>query len=161
MLRNAVGLRHALGLLVESSGQQGAPLRVAVHKKTMNSVLEFFSNRSGEIVTAVTDAPAAKEANGRDRSEPFYLFGADDNAPTPEQILDPPPCAYALSTEQVATLEPQITLLELQTETDGSDVLVSMDQPMMTVIPFLVDPGARGPRVTGVSRLSVVECGAP
>ena len=161
MLRNAVGLRHALGLLVESSGQQGAPLRVAVHKKTMNSVLEFFSNRSGEIVTAVTDAPAAKEANGRDRSEPFYLFGADDNAPTPEQILDPPPCAYALSTEQVATLEPQITLLELQTETDGSDVLVSMDQPMMTVIPFLVDPGARGPRVTGVSRLSAVECGAP
>ena len=59
------------------------------------------------------------------------------------------------------TLEPQITLLELQTETDGSDVLVSMDQPMMTVIPFLVDPGARGPRVTGVSRLSAVECGAP
>ena len=161
ILRNASGLRHALGLLVESSGQQGAPLRVAVHKKTMNSVLEFFSNRSGEIVTAVTDAPAAKEANGRDRSEPFYLFGADDNAPTPEQILDPPPCAYALSTEQMATLEPQITLLELQTETDGSDVLVSMDQPMMTVIPFLVDPGARGPRVTGVSRLSAVECGAP
>ena len=161
MLRNAVGLRHALGLLVESSGQQGAPLRVAVHKKTMNSVLEFFSNRSGEIVTAVTDAPAAKEANGRDRSEPFYLFGADDNAPTPEQILDPPPCAYALSTEQVTALEPQIALLELQTETDGSDVLVSMDQPMMTVIPFLVDPGARGPRVTGVSRLSAVECGAP
>ena len=127
----------------------------------MNSVLEFFWNRSGEIVTAVTDAPGAKEATGRDRSEPFYLFGADDNAPTPDQILDPPPCAYALSTEQVTTLQPQITLLELQTETDGSDVLVRMDQPMMTVIPFLVDPGARGPRVTGVSRLSAVECGAP
>jgi hypothetical protein len=161
MLRNAAGLRHAVGLLVESSGQLGAPLRAAAHQETMNSVLKFFWNRSSEIVTAVTAAPGAKEASGRDRSEPFYLFGADDNAPTPDQILDPSPCAYALSTEQVTTLESQIRLLELQTETDGSGVLVRMDQPMMTVVPFLVDAGAREPRVTGVARVSAVECGAP
>ena len=161
MLRNAAGLRHAVGLLVESSSQLGAPLRAAAHQETMNSVLKFFWNRSSEIVTAVTAAPGAKEASGRDRSEPFYLFGADDNAPTPDQILDPSPCAYALSTEQVTTLESQIRLLELQTETDGSGVLVRMDQPMMTVVPFLVDAGAREPRVTGVARVSAVECGAP
>ncbi|MDE0899447.1 MAG: M14 family zinc carboxypeptidase [Longimicrobiales bacterium] len=161
MLRNTVGLRHALGLLVESSSQLGAPLRAAAHQETMNSVLKFFWNRSSEIVTAVTAAPGAKEATGRERSEPFYLFGADDNAPTPDQILDPPPCAYALSTEQVTTLQSQITLLELQTETDGSGVLVRMDQPMMTVVPFLVDAGAREPRVTGVARVPAVECGAP
>ncbi|HBV05497.1 MAG TPA: carboxypeptidase, partial [Gemmatimonadetes bacterium] len=79
ILRNAVGLRHALGLLIESSGQQGAKRRAAVQQETMNEVLEFFGNRSGEIVTAVTAAPEAKGAIGRDRSEPFYLFGADDN----------------------------------------------------------------------------------
>lgn len=161
ILRNAVGLRHALGLLVESSGQQGAQRRAAVHQETMNEVLEFFGNRSGEIVTAVTAAPEAKEAIGRDRSQPFYLFGADDNAPTPDQVLNPPPCAYALSAEQVTTLQPQITLLELQTETDGSDVLLRMGQPMMTVVPLLVDAAARGPRVAGVPRVSEAECGSP
>ena len=161
ILRNAVGLRHALGLLVESSGQQGAQRRAAVHQETMNEVLEFFGNRSGEIVTAVTAAPGAKEAIGRERSEPFYLFGADDNAPTPDQALNPPPCAYELSTEQVTTLQPQLTLLGLQTEQDGSNVLLHMDQPMMTVVPLLVDADARRPIVAGVPRVSEVECGSP
>ncbi len=161
ILRNAVGLRHALGLLVESSGQQGAQRRAAVHQETMNEVLEFFGNRSGEIVTAVTAAPGAKEAIGRERSEPFYLFGADDNAPTPHQTLNPPPCAYELSTEQVTTLQPQLTLLGLQTEQDGSNVLLHMDQPMMTVAPLLVDADARRPIVAGVPRVSEAECGSP
>ena len=161
ILRNAVGLRHALGLLVESSGQQDPLRRVAVHQETMNSVLDFFADRSGEIVAAVTDAPGAKEAAGRDRTAPFYLFGADDNAPTPDQLLDPPPCAYMLSAEQVTALQPQISLFELRTEPDGSDVLLPMDQPMMTVIPLLADGRARGPQVSGVARVSAIECGVP
>ena len=66
-----------------------------------------------------------------------------------------------LSAEQVTALQPQISLFELRTEPDGSDVLLPMDQPMMTVIPLLADGRARGPQVSGVARVSAIECGVP
>jgi hypothetical protein len=112
-------------------------------------------------VAAVTAAPEAKAAAGQDRSEPFYLFGADNEAPTPDQILDPPPCAYVLSAGQAATLQPQITLMPLRTEpAAGSDVLLPMDQPMMTVVPLLVDGRARSPTVAAMPLVSDMECPA-
>ena len=159
ILRNTVGLRHSLGLLVESAGGRPAVERVAVHLEVFRSVLRFLEDRSSEILAAVTAAPGAKAAAGRDRSEPFYLFGADNDPPAPDQILDPPPCAYLLTAEQEAVLQPQITLFPLQIEsTAGADVLLPMDQPLMTVIPLLADSRARKERVEAVALVSQAEC---
>lgn len=158
ILRNLVGLRHGLGLLVESAGGQPAVERVAVHEAVMRSTLDFLGERSSEIAAAVSAAPGAKAAVGRERSEPFYLFGADNAPPTPDQILDPPPCAYVLSAAQAEMLEPQIALLPLRVEPAGVDVLLPMDQPLMTVIPLLVDSRARGPSVEALPRVSEMEC---
>ncbi len=159
ILRNSVGLRHSLGLLVEAAGSRPAVERVAVHLEVFRSVLRFLEERSSEILAAVTAAPEAKAAAGRDRSEPFYLFGADNDPADPDQILDPPPCAYLLTAEQAAVLQPQITLFPLQTEsTAGTDVLLPMDQPLMTLIPLLADSRARKERVEAVALVSEAEC---
>ena len=159
ILRNTVGLRHSLGVLVESAGGRPAVERVAVHWEVFRSALRFLEDRSSEIVAAVTAAPETKAAVGRDRSEPFYLFGADNDPPAPDQILDPPPCAYVLTAEQEAVLQPQIDLFSLQTEpTAGTDVLLPMDQPFMTVIPLLADSRARKEIVEGVALVTEEEC---
>jgi len=159
ILRNAVGLRHSLGLLVESAGARPAVERVAVHREVIRSVLRFLDEKSGEILDAVTAAPDAKAAAGRNRSEPFYLFGADNDPPEPHQILDPPPCAYRLTAAQGAALETQIGLFPLQTApTAGTDILLPMDQPFMTVIPLLADSRARKAVVEGVAVVSEAEC---
>jgi len=159
ILRNTVGLRHSLGLLVESAGSRPAVERVAVHLEVFRSVLRFLEDRSSEILAAVTAAPGAKAAVGRDRTEPFYLSGADNDPPAPDQILDPPPCAYLLTAEQEAVLQPQITFFSLQTEsTAGTDVLLPMDQPLMTVIPLLADSRAGKEIVEAVALVSQAEC---
>ncbi|MGD2123764.1 MAG: M14 family zinc carboxypeptidase [Gemmatimonadota bacterium] len=159
ILRNTVGLRHSLGVLVESAGTRPSVERVAVHLDAFRSTLRFLKERSGEILAAVTAAPQAKAVAGRNRSEPFYLFGADNDPPGPDQILDPPPCAYRLTAEQEAVLQPQITLLPLQTEpAAGTDVLLPMDQSLMTVIPLLADIRARKEVVEAVALVSGAEC---
>lgn len=159
ILRNTVGLRHSLGLLVESAGARPAVERVAVHLEVFGSVFRFLKARSGEILAAVTAAPEAKAAAGRNRTEPFYFFGADNDPPDFDQILDPPPCAYLLTAEQEAVLQPQITLLPLRTEpTAGADILLPMDQSLMTVIPLLADSRARMSIVQAVAVVSEAEC---
>jgi len=159
ILRNAVGLRHSLGVLVESAGRGPALDRVAVHMEAFRSVLRFLQNRSDAILDAVTAAPGAKASVGGDRSEPFYLFGADNDPPAADQILDPPPCAYRLTAEQENILQPQITLLPLQVQsTESTDVLLPMNQPLMTVIPLLADRRARAELVEGVALVSDTEC---
>jgi len=159
ILRNTVGLRHSLGLLVESAGSHPAVERIAVHLEVFRSALRFLEGRSNEILTAVTAAPEAKAAIGRDRSEPFYLFGADNDPPDPNQILDPPPCGYRLTAEQESALQSQIALFPLQTEpTAGTDILLPMDQPLMTLIPLLADSRARQELVEAVALVSEAEC---
>ena len=161
ILRNAVGLRHSLGVLVESAGARPGMERVAVHLEVLRSVLRFQQDRSMEILAAVNSAPAAKAEVGLERSEPFYLFGADNDPPTPHDVLDPPPCAYRLSAEQRIALQPQITLMPLRTEeAGGSEVLLPLDQPLMTLIPLLADGRARDPIVEGLPLVSDVECAA-
>jgi len=161
ILRNAVGLRHSMGLLTESAGSQPAEERVAIQLEVFRSVLRFRQDRASEIVAAVTAAPDAKATAGANRSEPFHLFGADNDPSDPDQVLDPPPCGYRLGSAQVAALASTLSLWALQTEDlPGDESLLAMDQPFMTVIPLLVDSRARAPVVDGVPVDSELECAA-
>lgn len=159
ILRNAVGLRHSLGLLTESAGSQPALDRVATQLDVMRSVLRFRRAEASEIAGARMEAPLIRAAEGRDQSTPFHLFGADNDPSEANELLDPPPCGYRLSSADVTTLSTVSELWSLQIDgAPGGESILSMDQPFMTVIPLLVDGRARAPLVSGVPLVTEMEC---
>ena len=156
--RNAVGLRHSLGILVESAVTQdprngpgellsGATLnlrRVASQTQVTRDTLRFMREQ-GTVARHVSEsAPRRKAEEGRRRSAPIYFGGADNNPPTEEQMLFPPPAAYLLSSAQAAEFADQLRLHGIIARRAGKDVRIEMGQPAEPVIPLLFD--ARGQR---------------
>ena len=146
--RNAMGLRHTLGILVETrvdSDLRNGPQeleeaevmlrRVAAHSIAIDATLRFVRER-GEQVAGVTDT-ARKRAikEGRLRSEPVYFGGADNAEPTADQVQDPPPCGYKLTKEQLAQLKVTMTLLGI----DARGTYVTMGQEAEPLIALLLD----------------------
>jgi hypothetical protein len=160
--RNAIGLRHGLGMLTETGGQDPPVFRVDAQLASMHSVLRFHRERIDEIAEAVTAAPLHKETVGAEQSEPFFLFGADNDPPDDEDVLDPPPCGYVIDTAQAQQIESPVELFPLVTEQVADDVVfVTMAQPMMTVVPLLLDADARANLVDGVALYDPAECADP
>jgi hypothetical protein len=154
ILRNTMGLRHALGLLVETAvtedprnglGELTSPAavmnrRVDSHMAVSRAVLRFLRER-GEAAARVTAHAAQRKAReGARRSAPVYFGGADNQEPAPEDVVDPPPCGYRLSREQLTRVGSALGLLGVR-ERDG---VVSMAQAGEPLIPLLLDErGAR------------------
>ncbi|HEY8341161.1 MAG TPA: M14 family zinc carboxypeptidase, partial [Egibacteraceae bacterium] len=149
--RNVFGLRHKLGLLSETAGQDPPLARVDAHHLTVEQTLAFFAARRDDVEAETTGAAARRQAHGAARGV-FYLDGRDDVSPPPaDGIVDPGPCGYVLSPAEVARIERHIELFGIATETtDDGRALLRMDQPMMTIIPFLVDPRAFSPLANGL-----------
>lgn len=110
--RNASGLRHTMGILVESATTpQGfrpteadtATLlqrRVDSQVDVLASMVRFMVEQ-GDVAKQLTDGSRVRKAReGRERSAPLFFDGADNEAPT--SLLDPPPSGYRLSEEQAA-----------------------------------------------------------
>ncbi|GAB3798039.1 M14 family zinc carboxypeptidase [Virgibacillus kimchii] len=149
ILRNMGGLRHGISVLTESAGTAPNEDRVDMQLSSYYSVLRFYQERFDEIAIAVDGAPTRKQEDGRNKA-PFYLAGADDE-PEKEQVIDPPVCGYLLHTKQAEAIERHIDLFELEVEqVSDNGVFITMDQPMMTVIPFLVDDRALYNEVEGL-----------
>ncbi|MBB6451571.1 hypothetical protein HNR44_003586, partial [Geomicrobium halophilum] len=159
VLSQMAGLRHGLGLLTESSGQQDPKYRVEAQMETVESTLEFYRERMDDVTTVVSEAPSRKMEEGADRSEPFYLDGADIREPEDSDVLDPHPCGYLLHSSQANEVSLHIDSFSLETEEVGENgVFVSMSQPMMTVVPFLLDGEASYNEVEG---LALEDCSDP
>jgi hypothetical protein len=156
--RNAVGLRHSLGILVESAVTQdprngpgelvsGAQLnlrRVASQAQVAQDTLRFMRDQ-GTVARHVSEtAPVRKAEEGRRRSAPVYFGGADNNPPTEEQTLFPPPAAYLLTPEQAKENADVLRLHGIVARRVGKDVRIEMGQAAEPVIPLLFD--ARGRR---------------
>ncbi|MBB6450145.1 hypothetical protein HNR44_002123, partial [Geomicrobium halophilum] len=155
--RNILGLRHGLGLLTESAGQQDPEYRVDAQMETLESTLEFYRERMDDIATVVNEAPDRKASAGQEQSEPFYLDGADNWEPT--EMLDPHACGYLLHSSQADDVSRHIDSFSLETEEVGKNgVFVTMAQPMMTVVPFLLDGEASYNEVEG---LALEDCSDP
>lgn len=154
--RNAAGLRHALGILVESAvtpnptngpedlttaGNQTR--RVASQEVVTHSALRYMLEQ-GDAVKAITDSAAErKAAEGARRDTPVYFDGADNEAPT--QVADPPPAAYDLTPEQFTEVRTALHLHGIKrTGAPGGGFRVPMAQEAEPVIPLLLD--GRGKR---------------
>ena len=155
--RNAVGLRHSLGILVESAvtpDPRNGPSevttaavqtrRVASQTQVARDTLRFLREQ-GTVARHVSEtAPKRKAQEGRRRDAPVYFGGADNDPPSEEQVLFPPPAAYVLTQEQAREHADVLRLHGIVARRVGADVRIEMGQAAEPVIPLLFD--ARGRR---------------
>ena len=154
--RNAVGLRHHLGILVESAvspdlrnGPQEASTaalqtrRVASQTQVTLDTLRFMREQ-GTVARHVSEtAPRRKAEEGRRRNAPVYFGGADNDAPAPSQVVFPPPAAYVLTAAQAREFADQLRLHGIVARRAGSEVRIEMGQAAEPVIPLLFDGRGR------------------
>ncbi len=167
--RNAMGLRHTLGILVESrvtvNPQQspeelaldfdGGSLygdsraarerRVASQRVVLDSMLRFQLEQ-GEAAKAVCDGARGRKAReGAERSAPVYFSGQDDQRPLQSSSTTAvaPMAGYQLSPAQQAAPEVVRALTGQGVAVDPSGY-VTMAQHAEPLVPLLLD--ARGSR---------------
>ncbi len=155
--RNLAGLRHTVGILVESGVTQNLlngpgevmtaenqKRRVASQMATIGCTLTFVRENAARLVAAQQGSVARKIAEGRDRSAPVYFQGQDEDTTiandAPPTVEAEAPCAYDLTAVQAKEVA---TILDLHgietTPRPGGGVRVSMAQAAEPVIPLLLD----------------------
>ena len=154
IMRNAMGLRHSLGILVETAvteDPRNSPLelvdramvqrrRVNAHMAVSASVLRFIRERGGEAQDVTTGAALRKAQEGADRSAPVYFGGADNQEPSEEDVVFPPPCGYRLTKAQLAEHSTVLSLLGIRSKRGkGGGAFVPMGQAAEPLIPLLLD----------------------
>ena len=158
ILRNAMGLRHAIGILVESAvtqnprrGPQEVTSQAEVNLRRVESQMVVsmetlrFMREQGDLARfATTRAPVRKRLEGKQRSAPVYFGGADNDPPEESEIQQPPPCGYRLSGDEADRIEQTMRLLGIAARRGDGGWLVSMAQAAEPLIPLLLD--ARGLR---------------
>jgi Zinc carboxypeptidase len=158
IMRNAMGLRHSLGVLVETAvtaDPRNTPLelvseaavmrrRVAAHMEVVGSIFRFIRERGAQAEDVTAGAATRKTREGRARSAPVYFGGADNQEPAPEDVVDPPPCGYSLTGDQLKEHRTLLDLHGIRFKRSRGAAFVPMGQPAEPVIPLLLD--ARGLR---------------
>jgi hypothetical protein len=151
--RNLNGLRHTLGILVESAvtadprnGPGEVLSEAEVNLRRVNSqvvviysALRFMRERGEESARLTQGAMARKIEEGRTQGAPVYFGGADNDEPSEDEIVDPPPCGYLLSKEQAKTVGKALRLHDIRTKGQKGRVFVTMAQRSEPVIPLLLD----------------------
>ena len=158
ILRNTMGLRHSLGVLVETAVTQdprNGPdevtseaavqrRRVASHMVVSLATLRFLGERGDEAARTTTAAFKLAISEGKSGSEPVYFGGADNQEPEEAQVQDPPPCGYNLTAEQANQMKETFSLLGIKAKASGGSAYVPMGQISEPLIPLLLDErGAR------------------
>lgn len=157
ILRNMGGLRGGLSLLTESAGK--APLidRVDMQRSVTQAALEFYQDHFEEIAAVRAGAKERRTSAGINPSVPFYLDGADNWAPT--MVLETKPMGYLMTKEQSNDVSKHFNYFNLLTENIFNGVFVSMNQPMMTVLPFLFDERAKYNEISALPLYSLSKPG--
>jgi hypothetical protein len=171
IMRNAMGLRHVLGILVETRVDADArqdpaeaadsalvnKRRVQSHYVVLQGMLKFMRERGADAARVTAEAGRRKAAEGSAQSAPLYFDGADNQEPPPEAVINPPPCGYSLTPAQVTELGPRLELHGIELLAGPGGPFVSMAQAAEPVIPLLLD--ARGSRTK--SKATPVASGCP
>jgi hypothetical protein len=169
IMRNAMGLRHVLGILVETrvdadvrqspsealDAAMVARRRVDSHGAVLRGLLRFMRERGRDAMRVTAEAAERKAAEGAAQNAPVYFGGADNAEPAPEDVVSPPPCGYLLDAAQLATLGPRLALHGISSE-DGFVPLAQRAEPL---IPLLLD--ARGTRHVVEATARTEGCPAP
>ncbi|MEH0518190.1 M14 family metallocarboxypeptidase [Streptomyces stelliscabiei] len=149
ILRNMSGIKHSVGLLIESRVEPaaGGTEGPANHLRRVNSQLAAlkglfaFAGERGRRVDRVTGA--ARLAGLRDTG-PVYVGGADNDPAEPAEVIQDPPCGYRLTERQYEEFADELALhgVRVRPEGDGDGVLVPLRQRLRALVPLLLDERA-------------------
>ncbi|MFD3955509.1 MULTISPECIES: M14 family metallopeptidase [Streptomyces] len=156
ILRNASGLKHAAGLLIESridalsAGEKDDPAlnqrrRVHSQRTALRGLFDFTDEQGTRLRTATG---LSRLAGFADRG-PVHLGGADNDPARPDQILTDPPCGYRLGAAQYAGVKDALALHGVRSGQDGDGVFVPLRQSARKLIPLLLDQRATYPLIYG------------
>jgi Zinc carboxypeptidase len=179
ILRNTLGLKSVIGSLLEARSAGGAtrpnePPNGPNNRRrktysalyTYQQFLDYQLANESAIAQAIEESIAFQRSNtGRivfRGSYPIPAFPAPhpgeapppEENPTPQQILDPPPCGYVLTEQQWGAPRPdgrpvgeRLTAhgLTVAHRIGRRDYWVPMDQPQRGLIPLLLDGQAAEP----------------
>ncbi|MFF8933621.1 M14 family metallocarboxypeptidase [Streptomyces paradoxus] len=149
ILRNMSGVKHSVGLLIESRVD---PLtdaekadealnnrrRVTSQLDALKGLFRYTDQRRGRIEAATTGARLAGYAD----TGPVYVGGADNDPPELGQIIQNPPCGYRLTAAQYAEVGDELALHGVRVRKDRDGVLVPLRQPLRALVPLLLDDRA-------------------
>ncbi|MFJ9682291.1 M14 family metallocarboxypeptidase [Streptomyces sp. NPDC101194] len=146
ILRNASGIKHAVGLLIESrvdalsDAEKADPAlnsrrRVDSQLTALDGLFAFTDARRGRIEAATS---ASRAVGFKDRG-PIHLGGADNQAPEPGQVLQNPPCGYRLTKAQFDDVKDELALHGVTSRRDGDGAYVPLRQSARKLIPLLLD----------------------
>ncbi|MYT74521.1 MULTISPECIES: M14 family metallocarboxypeptidase [unclassified Streptomyces] len=152
ILRNLSGVKHALGLLVESRVDPGSPAESADealnNRRRRDSQLAAlrglfgFTARHADTIRAVT---TAARAAGPSDTGPVYVGGADNAPPQPAETIQDLPCGYRLNPAQYAEYKDELALhgIRVRASGDGDGVYVPLRQSERALVVLLLDARAR------------------
>ncbi len=157
IMRNAAGLRHSVGILVESAvtmnvtnGPDEATTagvqrrRVESQAATIDCTLDYVAEHGAAIAAATAGAAVRKTAEGRAQNTPVYISGQDEDTTVlqngdAEETIDPA-CAYDLTAAQLKGVDYILDLHGISAvPRPRGGVRVPMAQPAEPVIPLLLD----------------------
>ncbi|MFC7303574.1 M14 family metallocarboxypeptidase [Streptomyces monticola] len=149
ILRNASGVKHSVGLLIESrvdpltdaeKADEAYNNRRRVHSQlsALDGLFGFTEERAGRIAAATA---AARRAGHADRG-PVYLGGADNDPAEPAETLQDPPCGYLLDAAQYAEVQDELRLHGVAIRSRGDGAFVPVKQTMRALVPLLLDERA-------------------
>ncbi|MFI6729460.1 M14 family metallocarboxypeptidase [Streptomyces atratus] len=149
ILRNTSGVKHAVGLLIESrvdaltDAEKADPAlnsrrRVNSQLVALDGLFTFTDERRGRIEAATA---ASRAAGLKDRG-PIYLGGADNESPQAGQVLQDPPCGYRLTKAQFDDIKDELALHGVTSRPDGDGAYVPLRQSARNLIPLLLDERA-------------------
>jgi hypothetical protein len=150
ILRNAAGVKHSLGLLIESRVDPMTDAekadeslnnrrRVTSQLDSLQGLFSFTDAHRAKIVTATA---AARLAGLRD-SGPVYVGGGDNEPATPEQTIQNPPCGYRLDAAQFADVKDELALHGVHALPLGKGAFVPLRQSQRALVTLLLDERAQ------------------
>ncbi len=136
ILRNTAGLKHSLGLLVETNSSRAPQQRVQSHLAAVAATFKLIAERRVQVETATTLSRVSVPKQ-------VYFDGADNQPPT--QVA-PAPRAYTLTAAQYADVKDKLTLHGVWSVPwhDGRFVPVTQ-----ALVPLLLDGRAQFHLVAG------------
>ena len=153
IMRNMMGLKHAVGQLTESlvndfsgaeSETQNKLRRVRTHTLALMGTTSLVLERRDQLVSTSRTAAEEAAAEGAAGNQPFFFAGADNDLPASGSVTLTPPCAYNLTVEQFKGVRQVLALHGIDSTRRGGVVTVSMAQSTQPLIPLLLDERAKG-----------------